>query len=179
MQHSVKAHQFAVSCHPFLAKSCFSVKRYQVAVIGSGSAGGAATLLAARQGLLTALIEKDQIGGTAFHSGSYAVCGLLGCAQQYRDIRQSERFGTEVDVLHAALQNWRVAQWSASTRLSETFEAELKQLNVDVYHGHAEIVSEQILQIVRISGARIEIQADNIIVATAPDPISPIPPTQD
>jgi len=146
------------------------MKRYQVAVIGSGSAGRAATVLAARQGLQTALIEKDRIGGAAFHSGCYAVRGLLGCARQFRDSRKSERFGNEADVLQATLENWRIAQWSASTRLSETFEAELNPPNVDFYQGHAEIVMDQILQIVRASGARIAIHADNIIVATGSSP---------
>jgi dihydrolipoamide dehydrogenase len=151
------------------------MRRYQVVVIGSGSAGRAASLLAASQGLQTALIEKDRIGGTAFHKGCYAVSGLLGCAREFLESRKSERFGNEVDVLQATLQNWRTAQWSASTRLSEDFEAELKQLNVDVYQGEAGIVMDQTLQIVRASGARIAIRADNIIVATQ-GPILSIPP---
>jgi dihydrolipoamide dehydrogenase len=146
------------------------MSRYQVAVIGSGSAGRAATLLAADSGLRVALIEKDRIGGTAFHRGCYAVSGLLGCARQFRDSRESERFGNEVDVLQATLQNWRVAQWSAGTRLSEDFEAELKRRNVDVYQGHAEVLMGQILEIVRASGSRIAIRADNIIVATGSRP---------
>jgi dihydrolipoamide dehydrogenase len=146
------------------------MNRYQVAVIGSGSAGRAATLLAAGSGLGVALIEKDRLGGTAFHRGCYAVSGLLGCARQFRDSRKSDRFGNEVDVLQAKLQNWRVAQWSAATRLSEDFEAELKRLNVDVYQGHGEVLKDQILEIVPASGSRITIRAENIIVATGSRP---------
>jgi len=143
---------------------------YLVAVIGSGSAGRAATLLAAGSGLRVAMIEKDRIGGTAFHRGCYAVAGLLGCARQFCDSRKSDRFGNEADVLQATLENWRVAQWSASTRLSENFEAELKRLNVDTYQGDAEVVEDQILQITRASGSRMTIRADNIIVATGSRP---------
>jgi dihydrolipoamide dehydrogenase len=146
------------------------MNRYQVAVIGSGSAGRAATLLAAGSGLRVALIEKGRLGGTAFHRGCYAVSGLLGCARQFRDSRKSERFGNEVDVLQAKLQNWRVAQWGASTRLSEDFEAELKHLNVDVYQGYAEVLKDQTVQIVGASGSRIAIRAENIIVATGSHP---------
>jgi Pyruvate/2-oxoglutarate dehydrogenase complex, dihydrolipoamide dehydrogenase (E3) component, and related enzymes len=146
------------------------MKRYQLAVIGSGSAGREATLLAAGKGLRTALIEKDRLGGVAFHSGCYAVSGLLGCARQFRDIWKSGRFGNEVDLLRATLQKWRVAQSSASTRLAQDFEAELRRLNVDVYQGNAEFATDQILQIVRASGSRIAIRADNIIVATGSRP---------
>jgi dihydrolipoamide dehydrogenase len=146
------------------------MKRYQLAVIGSGSAGREATLLAAGKGLRTALIEKDRIGGTTFHSGCYAVSGLLGCARQFRDTLKGERFGNEVDLLRTTLQKWRIAQSSASTRLAQEFEGELKRLNVDVFQGQAEFVTDQILQIVRASGFRIAIGADNIIVATGSRP---------
>ena len=39
--------------------------QYQLAVIGSGSGGREAALLAARQGLRTALIEADKLGALA------------------------------------------------------------------------------------------------------------------
>jgi len=98
------------------------MNRYQVAIIGSGSAGRAASLLAANQGLQTALIEKDRIGGTAFHSGCYAVTGLLGCARQFRDSQRSDRFGNETDTLQAKLENWKAAQWSAGTLLAKVLK---------------------------------------------------------
>jgi dihydrolipoamide dehydrogenase len=146
------------------------MSRYQVAVIGSGSAGRAATLLAANQGLQTVLIEKDRVGGTAFHSGCYAVAGLLGCVRQYRDSQMSDRFGNEADILQAKLGNWQSAQWSAGTRLAQVFEAELKQLNVDFYQGRAHLVADQAVEIERASGARLTIEADNIVVATGSRP---------
>lgn len=146
------------------------MNRYQVAVIGSGSAGRAATLLAANQGLRTALVEKDRIGGTAFHGGCYAVASLLGCARQFRDGQKSERFGNEADILQAKLENWRSAQWSAGTRLAQEFETELKNLHVEFYQGRAHIAAEQTLEIDRASGSRLTIQADNIVVATGSRP---------
>jgi dihydrolipoamide dehydrogenase len=149
------------------------MKRYQVAVIGSGSAGRAATLVAANQGLQTILIEKDRIGGTAFHNGCYAVTGLLGCAQQFRDSQKSDRFGNQTDVLQAKLEDWRSAQWSAGTRLAKAFEAKLKDLNVDFYQGCASIVADQEIEIERPSGSRLTIQADNIVVATGSRPRYP------
>jgi dihydrolipoamide dehydrogenase len=149
------------------------MSRYQVAVIGSGSAGRAATLLAANQGLQTVLIEKDRVGGTAFHGGCYAVAGLLGCVRQYRDSQMSDRFGNEADILQAKLDNWQSAQWSAGTRLAQVFEVELKHLNVDFYQGRAHLVADQALEIERASGARLTIEADNIVVATGSRPKYP------
>jgi dihydrolipoyl dehydrogenase len=149
------------------------MNRYQVAVIGSGSAGRVATLLAAQQGLRTVLIEKDRIGGTAFHSGCYAVTGLLGCARQFRDGQESERFGNEADILQAKLENWKAAQWSAGTLLAQAFETELKKVHVDFYQGRAQVTADQTVEIERASGSRVSIQADNIVVATGSRPKYP------
>jgi dihydrolipoamide dehydrogenase len=146
------------------------MNRYQVAVIGSGSAGRAATLLAANEGLRTVLIEKDRIGGTAFHGGCYAVASLSGCARQFRDGLKSDRFGNEAYILQAKLENWKSAQWSAGTRLAQEFETELKNLQVDFYQGRAHIAGDQTLEIDRASGSKQTIQADNIIVATGSRP---------
>ena len=149
------------------------MSRYQVAIIGSGSAGRAAALLAANQGLQTALIEKDRIGGTAFHNGCYAVTGLLGCARQFRDSQRGDRFGNEIDVLQAKLENWKAAQWSAGTALAQAFGTELKELHVDFYQGLAHIIADQTLEIERASGSHLTIQADNIVVATGSRPKYP------
>lgn len=126
--------------------------------------------MAAGKGLRTALIEKDRIGGVAFHSGCCAVSGLLGCARQFRDIWKSGRFGNEANLLRATLEKLRVAQSGASTRLSKDFETEFKRLNVDFFQGYAESATGQVLQIIRASGSQIAIRADNIIVATGSKP---------
>ena len=149
------------------------MNRYHVAIIGSGSAGRTASLLAVNQGLQTALIEKDRIGGTAFHSGCYAITGLLGCARQFRDSQRSDRFGNETDILQAKLENWKAAQWSAGTLLAQGFETELKESHVDFYPGRAHIIADQALEIERASGSCLTIHADNIVVATGSRPKYP------
>ena len=89
---------------------------YQLAVIGSGSGGREATLLAARKGLRTALVERDKIGGICFHRGCYAVLALQACARQFRDSWRSGRFGNKVELLNATLSDWMVARSNASSQ---------------------------------------------------------------
>jgi dihydrolipoamide dehydrogenase len=139
---------------------------YQLAVIGSGSAGREATLLAARKGLRTALVERDKIGGICFHRGCYAVLALQACARQFRDSWRSGRFGNKIELLNATLSDWMVAQSNASSRLADSFRAELQQLNVDLHQGHAEFLDNRTLQIIGERGTKKTITADNIIVAT-------------
>src|SRR5690348_3049183 len=99
---------------------------YQVVVIGSGSGGREAALLAARKGLRTAVIERNQIGGTSFHRGCYAVKALQGCARQFRDSWTSGRFGNQIDLLKATLYDWIVAQSKTSSRLADNLQAEFR-----------------------------------------------------
>jgi dihydrolipoamide dehydrogenase len=143
---------------------------YQLAVIGSGSGGREATLLAARRGLRTALIERDKIGGICFHRGCYAVCALQACARQFRASWTSGRFGNKVDLLRTTLSDWVVAQAKVSARLADSLQAELHQLNVDVLQGHAEFLDPRTLRIIGFRGSKKIITADNIIVATGSRP---------
>jgi dihydrolipoamide dehydrogenase len=143
---------------------------YQVAIIGSGSGGREAGLLAGRNGLRTAVIERAQIGGTSIHRGSYAVQALQGCARQFRDSWRSGRFGNQVDLLKATLHDWIVAQAQVSSRLSNSLKKEFRELNVDLLSGHAEFVDQQTIQIVDSHGSKKTIATDNIIIATGSRP---------
>jgi dihydrolipoamide dehydrogenase len=143
---------------------------YQLAVIGSGSGGREATLLAARKGLRTALIETDKIGGICFHRGCYAVLALQACARQFRDSWRSGRFGNEIDLLKSTLYDWMVTQSKVSSRLADSFQAELQKLNVDIHQGYGEFLDNRTLQVIGARGTKKTITADNVVVATGSRP---------
>ena len=132
-----------------------SQEHYQLAVVGSGSGGREASLLGARKGLRTALVEGDKIGGVCFHSGCYAVRALQACAHQFRDSLRSGRFGNKVDLLKATLDEWMMAQSKVSSRLVDSFRAELSLLNVDVYQGYGELLDQRTVQIIGGRGAKV------------------------
>ncbi len=143
---------------------------YQLAVIGSGSGGREATRLAARHGLRTALIERNHIGGTCFHSGCYAVLALQASARQFRDRWRSGRFGNKIELLKETLGDWTMTQSNVSSRLVDNFRAELDQLGVDLYHGHGQFLDERTLRVVDASGTVKTITADKAIIATGSGP---------
>ncbi len=143
---------------------------YQVAILGSGSGGREAARLAARNGLRTALIEKDRIGGTCFHSGCYAVLALQASARQFRDRWRSGRFGNKVDLLKETLRDWMMTQSNVSSRLVDDFRTELQQLGVDLCPGHGRFLNERTLGIVDSNGRSKTIIAENTIIATGSRP---------
>jgi heterodisulfide reductase subunit A-like polyferredoxin len=54
--------------------------QHHLIVIGSGSGGKDAAILAARAGLNVLLVEKESLGGTCFHRGCHAIRALRACA---------------------------------------------------------------------------------------------------
>src|ERR1700760_4765263 len=134
---------------------------YQLAILGSGSGGREAARLAGRNGLRTALIEQERLGGTCFHSGCYAVLTLQASAREFRDRWRSGRFGNKIELLHETLRDWVMTQANVSSRLIDGFRMELDQLGVDLYQGHGQFLDERTLQVINASEAIQTIRADN------------------
>jgi pyruvate/2-oxoglutarate dehydrogenase complex dihydrolipoamide dehydrogenase (E3) component len=151
-------------------KSSFMAQDYDLVVIGSGSGGREAALLAARKGLRTAIIERGGVGGACFHRGCYAVRALQACARQFRDRRKSGRFGNKVDLLKETLNDWMAAQRMVTLRLVDNFRAELQRLNVDLIRGQGVFLDDRTLQVIDEHGLVSTITAENIIVATGSRP---------
>lgn len=147
-----------------------SQHHYQLAVIGSGSGGREASLLGARKGLRTALVEGDKIGGVCFHSGCYAVRALQACAHQFRQNLRSGRFGNKVDLLKATLHELMIEQTKVSSRLADSLRAELISLNVNLFQGYGEFLDNRTVQVIGERGSKVLLTADNVIVATGSRP---------
>jgi pyruvate/2-oxoglutarate dehydrogenase complex dihydrolipoamide dehydrogenase (E3) component len=145
-------------------------EKYDIAVIGSGSGGSEAALLAAEKGFRAILIEKDAFGGTRFHRGCYAVRALHASSRVYRQILNSRKFGMETDLLTSSLMDWMKAQRAASARLGEDLRTGLQQLNVRIAAGTGSLVGEHQVQITDSLGRREDIDAEYIILATGSRP---------
>ena len=110
---------------------------YLVAVVGSGSAGKDAALLAARAGLSTALIEAGSLGGTGLHRGCDAVRALRACASQYDALIRSSGLGLHLGLIGTDWANWLSVQRRTSARLTEGLSRELDRAKVEVRFGQA------------------------------------------
>jgi dihydrolipoamide dehydrogenase len=148
----------------------FMNEKYDVAVIGSGSGGSEAALLAAEKGLKAILIEKDAFGGTRFHRGCYAVRALHASSKVFRQVIQSRQFGIEADLLRSSLVDWMKAQRAASTRLADDLRKELQALNVRIAAGTGALLSENQVRVTDSFGKHEEIDAEYIILATGSRP---------
>ncbi len=69
------------------------VKSFDLAVVGSGPGGYVAAIKAAQEGLSTALIESDRLGGVCLNWGCIPSKALLRSAQLYEQMLRATDFG--------------------------------------------------------------------------------------
>lgn len=144
-------------------------RKFQLVVIGGGSAGHAAAMEAAQSGVSTALVEQAPVlGGLCILRGCMPSKILIETANRMREIRRSESFAIrcgdpELDL--AALQR-RVAE------LTEEFRSyrhdEMTGGHYELIRGEARFRSPAVLE---VDGGRLE--ASCFIVATGSSPVVP------
>jgi pyruvate/2-oxoglutarate dehydrogenase complex dihydrolipoamide dehydrogenase (E3) component len=145
-------------------------EHYQVIVIGSGSGGKDAAMLAARAGLRVLVVEKQSLGGTCFHRGCNAIRALRACAMHYGAAEGSSRFGLSVDPLETGWTDWIGTQRRVSARLTEDLSRTLESLGIQIRFGTARFLNPNEVEISDPYGARDRVSGQNIIIATGSRP---------
>ncbi|MCI0427781.1 MAG: mercuric reductase [Nitrospiraceae bacterium] len=70
--------------------------RYNIVVIGGGTAGLITTVIAASLGAKVALIEKHLMGGDCLNVGCVPSKGIIRAARAWADLRKAEEFGLHI-----------------------------------------------------------------------------------
>jgi dihydrolipoamide dehydrogenase len=145
-------------------------EHYKLIVIGSGSGGKDAAILAARAGLQVLVVEKQSLGGTCFHRGCNAIRALRACAMHYGAAEGSSRFGLSVDPLETGWTDWIGTQRRVSARLTEDLSRTLESLGIQIRFGTAKLLNPNEIEISDPYGARDRVSGQNIIIATGSRP---------
>src|SRR5437764_15219675 len=113
--------------------------RYNLVVIGAGTAGLVTAAGAAGLGAKVALIERDFLGGDCLNVGCVPSKALIRAARAYADVRDAGAFGVEVPpgsrVDFAAVME-RMRRLRASLSPNDSAQR-FRDLGVDVYFGQA------------------------------------------
>jgi pyruvate/2-oxoglutarate dehydrogenase complex dihydrolipoamide dehydrogenase (E3) component len=147
--------------------------QYQLIVIGSGSGGKDAAILAARAGLSVLLVEKQSLGGTCFHRGAYAIRALRACTMHYGEAERSSRFGLSVGLSETGWTDWMGTQRRVSARLTEDLSRTLEALGVQIRFGTAKLLNPNEIEIFDPYGARERVSGEHVIIATGSRPAFP------
>lgn len=144
---------------------------YDLIVIGAGPGGYEAAAHAGQMGKKVALVERDRVGGTCLNVGCIPAKTFLHSSGLYRKCREGAPFGVSADALRFDLPTLVERKDRVVASLVKGVDGLLKSSGVNVFHGHARLLSRGRVQ---VGDERLD--ATNILIATGSRPaVPPIP----
>lgn len=147
------------------------MKKYDVAILGAGPGGYVAAIKAAQNGLKTAIIEKEAIGGVCLNWGCIPTKALLKSAKVYTQFMHAKDYGINVKNKDDITPDWQAIIKRKNRivkKLTGGVKMLLKKNNVDLYNGEGEVLSKTEIKI-----GDEKIETKNIILSTGASPILP------
>lgn len=147
------------------------MNQYDVIVIGGGPGGYVAASRVSQLGLSTALVEKEQLGGTCVNWGCIPTKALLRNAEIVHLLSQGKTFGFQyqnltIDYPAAYSRSRQVAK-----RQGKRVEALLKNRNVTIFQGEGHLITANEVE---LTTGEI-LRGNNIILAMGSQPsLTPI-----
>ena len=123
--------------------------RYNIVVIGAGTAGLVTAAIAAGVGAKVALIEKHLMGGDCLNVGCVPSKGVIRASRVWAEVRNAEEFGLHIPSgvkydFGAAMARMRRLR----ARISHTDSAHrFKQLGVDVFIGEGRFTGPDSIEV--------------------------------
>ena len=142
---------------------------YDVVVIGAGPGGYVAAIRAAQLGMKTALVERDELGGTCLNWGCIPSKALLRNAEVVNLFNRAESWGVEVGEVNADFGVAVDRSRQIVKRMSLGVGYLLKKNNIDLMKGQAVLQSPTEIA---IEGIEENLTAKTIILATGARPRS-------
>ena len=141
-------------------------KHFQLIVIGTGPGGYIAAIRAAQLGLKTAVVEKDELGGTCLNWGCIPTKTWVRTAHLYEQIQHAKEFG--IDVGEPKI-NWSVLverKNKVVKQLTGGVGVLLKGRGVEIFKGTAKLTSANTIAVALGGGGAQELSADHVLLAT-------------
>jgi pyruvate/2-oxoglutarate dehydrogenase complex dihydrolipoamide dehydrogenase (E3) component len=131
--------------------------RYNIVVIGAGTAGLITAVIAASLGAKVALIERHLMGGDCLNVGCVPSKGVIRAARAWADLRQATAFGLHIPAgvkydFGAVMARMRKLRARISSNDSVHRYA---KLGVDVYIGSGRFTGDTTIQVEGPAGNRI------------------------
>jgi dihydrolipoamide dehydrogenase len=150
------------------------MNEYDVVIIGAGPGGYVCAVRASQNGLKTAIIDKQWMGGVCLNVGCVPSKALLKNAELAHTLRErADEFGISFDNLKldyaAAVKRSR----GVSQRLTRGVSFLMKKNKVDVFMGAARIGANKQVTVTDSEGKTQQISAKNIVIASGSSPVMP------
>lgn len=149
LPHDAHNRRLEANVHPPDWTNPTPTGRYNLVVIGAGTAGLVTAAGAAGLGAKVALIERDRLGGDCLNVGCVPSKALISAARVARTIRTADEFGIEVPGgarpdFAKVMERMRRLRAEISPNDSA---ARFRSLGVDVYLGSGRFIDSQSIQV--------------------------------
>ena len=141
-------------------------KNTDLAVLGGGPGGYVAAIRAAKLGVKTLVIEKENLGGVCLNWGCIPTKALYHVAQTIDEIKKADIFGINIS-------GWNLDFKKAMDRKDKVVAAQrqglafhFKKNNVELVKGNGKLISSNKILVTGENGQEVEVIAKNIIIAT-------------
>ena len=130
--------------------------RYNIVVVGAGTAGLVTAVIAAGLGAKVALIERHLMGGDCLNVGCVPSKGLIRAANIWAQLREASEFGARIpDGVNYDFGAAMARMRQLRARISRVDSAHrYKSLGVDVYLGQARFVGQDTVGVESSAGNR-------------------------
>jgi len=143
--------------------------RYNLVVIGAGTAGLVTAAGAAGLGAKVALIERHLMGGDCLNYGCVPSKAILRAARAVAEVRAAERFGIRASDVQVDFPRIMERMRRLRAKISPHDSAKrFRELGVDVFIGEASFVSPQVIEV-----AGQQLQFAKAVIATGARPAVP------
>eukprot|EP00897_Mesotaenium_endlicherianum_P006385 jgi/Mesen1/5775/ME000293S04934 len=149
---------------------------YDLIIIGAGVGGHGAALHAVEQGLKTAIIEGDVIGGTCVNRGCVPSKALLAVSGRMRELHDEHHLKSlGIQVAAASYERQAVADHATglATKIRNNLTNSMKAIGVDILTGMGSLVAPHTVKYGKIGFPDKTVTARDIIIATGSTPWVP------
>ncbi len=138
---------------------------YDVIVLGSGPGGYVAAIRAAQQGLKTAIVERENLGGICLNWGCIPTKALLRSAEIFHYMNHAKDYGLVAEKISADIEAVVKRSRGVAKQLNQGVTHLMKKNKITVHMGDGKLLGKGKLSVTR-DGKTEELSAKNIIVAT-------------
>jgi pyruvate/2-oxoglutarate dehydrogenase complex dihydrolipoamide dehydrogenase (E3) component len=149
--------------------------RYDLVIVGMGSAGMSAAAFAATLPVRVAVVERARVGGDCLWTGCVPSKALLASAKAAHTMRTADRWGLpavdrEID-LEAVWKRVRAVQEQIAS--TDDDPQAFRDLGVEVIEGDARLAGPRVVEVTGADGARSTLRTRFVLVATGSRPATP------
>lgn len=144
------------------------MQNYDLVIVGAGTGGVGAAVHAASNGLSVALIENNQLGGQAIHTGNPEVKLMQRHAKITYEVQKASQWGFEIAEFTLDYQRLKNKMFSIMSEKRRKLQEQLTKYDIQLLVGRATL-SEQ----GHIFVNELQVSAENILLATGTKPVIP------